>query len=462
MPFDAPTITAEVFRDESARVMARDDAESGSTTRDIFDNERLQQVAYVAMPGDGVVNFGWRDVHAIDPGLLRALVDALGAAIRRAALAERERSALTEVQRALLPEIRVPNGAAIATRYEPAADVMRLGGDWYDVFAIDEHRIGVAVGDVVGHGLTAAAAMGKLKSAVRALATVIADPVELLDHLDEFAMDQPPMIAATVFFGVLDRAASTLQYCCAGHPPPLLADCDGTVTVLDGGRRTPLGVTVKRPPAARAAGHVTIAADETLLLYTDGLVERRGQSIDVGIARLAQLLEKEHERSVDALADILLGELLPSDRRDDTALVCLRFVTPRSRTHTWHVPSNFRAVGSFRRDLARWLEDLEVRADVRAEIGLVASEAVANAIEHGYRNDPTREVVVDAEVGETIEMTIRDEGEWIPPVRRPDRGRGLSIMESLTDDVTVDASTSGTVVRLTRDLRRPPAPAGVP
>lgn len=453
IPFASPTLTAETFRTGTVRVVGRDEAEAGSTTSAIFEAEELRTVAYVPMPADGIVNFGWRTRRSFDATVLRAAVEALGAAIRRTALAERERSALTEVQRALLPEIIVPSGAAIATRYEPAADVMRLGGDWYDVFAIDERRIGLAVGDVVGHGLSAAAAMGKLKAAVRALATVVADPFELLDRVDDFAATHPPMMAATLFFGVFDRADSTLQYCAAGHPPPLIADRSGGVTLLEGGRRAPLAVVTKRSPGTRSPGRATLRPDETLVLYTDGLVERRGQSIDVGIRQLAEALAREHARSVDALADALLGELLPAVRRDDTALVCLRFVTAQSRTHTWHVPSKLSAVSRFRRDLASWLEQLDVPASVRADVGLVASEAVANAIEHGYRGDPSFEVVVDAEVGDCIEMTIRDEGEWIPPVRRPDRGRGLPIMESLADSVTVEPSGTGTVVRLVRDLR---------
>ncbi|KRE52507.1 PP2C family protein-serine/threonine phosphatase [Phycicoccus sp. Soil748] len=239
---------------------------------------------------------------------------------------EAERRLGVAVQSAMLPAA-VPEAVlervAVAVRYRPASAALSVGGDWYDVTDIGDGRVAVAVGDVVGHGLVAASVMGQLRSALAALTVADVGPPQALAALDQIARHNPNATASTAVKVVLDPHLGFAAYSSAGHLPPLMVHPDGTVEALDAALGPPLAVTtdIERRPL----GTATLAPGSTLLLYTDGLVERRGEDLDVGIARLSRVLAEHRSLDVEELADRLLLELTAEDGlRDDVALVLLR------------------------------------------------------------------------------------------------------------------------------------------
>ena len=229
------------------------------------------------------------------------------------------------LQRAMLPGTALPRHDFAAVRYQPAASFLNVCGDWYDLIDLDEDRLAAAVGDVVGHGLEAAGVMGQLRSALSAAIRATGRPADALTTLAQHAHTVEGALATTAVQAVIDRAAHTVTYSCAGHPPPLLAHPDGTVEPLDTATDPPLAASDDTIPRTQATVSYTPGA--TLVLYTDGLIERRGEDIDHGLHRLTHSLKHHHTLPPEPLADAILTDLVPAPRRgpdDDTALVIIR------------------------------------------------------------------------------------------------------------------------------------------
>ncbi|MBO4253798.1 PP2C family protein-serine/threonine phosphatase [Streptomyces griseorubiginosus] len=236
----------------------------------------------------------------------------------------REREVALALQEAMLPAHRQVGHHAAAVRYRPAIGALNVCGDWYDlVDLVGGNRIGVAVGDVVGHGLAAAGVMGQLRSALSAASRVAVGPAEALNVLGRYAHVVDGAESATAVTTFIDFDAHTITYSSAGHPPPVLVHADGRVEFLDQATDPPLDA---RPdPFPRPEARTTYDDGATLVLYTDGLVERRREDIDTGLARLADSLREHREEDPERLADSVLLELLPpGGATDDTALVIVR------------------------------------------------------------------------------------------------------------------------------------------
>jgi serine phosphatase RsbU (regulator of sigma subunit) len=223
------------------------------------------------------------------------------------------------LQRAVLGPTALPEGFAV--HYEPASGTLEVGGDWYDVVDLPESRYGVVVGDVVGRGLAAAAVMGQLRSAGRALLLESQSPGHVLQALDRFAELVPGAAVSTVFCAVIDREHKTLRYSSAGHPPAILVQADGTSWLLEEAGSLPLAVAdgLVRPEA-----DVHLPDGATLLLYTDGLVERRNEAIDEGTARAVEVLREAPRLEAPQLADVLTDRLLADAPDDDVAFLLYR------------------------------------------------------------------------------------------------------------------------------------------
>ncbi|MFJ4788370.1 PP2C family protein-serine/threonine phosphatase [Streptomyces sp. NPDC088794] len=236
----------------------------------------------------------------------------------------REREVALALQEAMLPARRQVGHHRAAVRYRPAVGALNVCGDWYDlVDLVGGHRIGVAVGDVVGHGLAAAGVMGQLRSALSAASRVAAGPAEALSVLGRYAHVVDGAESATAVTTFIDFDARTITYSSAGHPPPVLVHADGRVEFLDRATDPPLDA---RPvPVPRPEFRTTYAEGATLVLYTDGLIERRHEDIDTGLTRLADSLTRHRTADPETLADAVLLELLPpGGATDDTALVIVR------------------------------------------------------------------------------------------------------------------------------------------
>ena len=237
---------------------------------------------------------------------------------------DRERRVALALQDAMLPASAFAGtGLEVATRYRPAEDALHVGGDWFDVVQLAEDAVAVAVGDVVGKGLRAAAIMGQLRSALSAATHGADGPPEALDTLARYAETIEGAGGTTVVQVRLDRSRDTVRYSRAGHLPPLVMTEDGDASLLDGAGGPPLGAGVEYAPHPKA--EVPFPPRATLVLYTDGLIERRGRSIDDGLAALADAVRRQLALDVEALADAVLDELGHGDGTpDDTVLVIAR------------------------------------------------------------------------------------------------------------------------------------------
>jgi serine phosphatase RsbU (regulator of sigma subunit) len=292
------------------------------------------QVAWIIHRGEDVTEFilshpprreggAFSDVEAIEAELYARAreLQRLNEELRQAHA--REREVAVTLQEAMLHSPHLARHRDTAVRYLPAAESLNVCGDWYEVVDLPENRFAVAVGDVVGHGLEAAAVMGMLRSALSASVRAVEGPARALDCLGLYARYVEGALATTVVQAVVDTRTRRIMYSCAGHPPPILVHLDGTCDLLDQATDPPLGARPRHVPRAQA--DLPYTPGDTLVLYTDGLIERRGEDIDAGLQRLIDALARYARHSPERLADALLAHLgVSSGARDDIALVVLR------------------------------------------------------------------------------------------------------------------------------------------
>ena len=233
------------------------------------------------------------------------------------------------LQRSLLTEPPQLPGVEVAVRYVPAAEAARVGGDWYDAFPLRDGTPVIVIGDVTGHDTAAAAAMGQLRGLLRGVAHAGGgSPAEVLAAFDRAVVDLHPDTLATAALARIELAdgRTRLRWASAGHPPPALVRSASDVQLL-GGHSGELLIGVD-PDVDRTDSTVTLAPGDTVLLYTDGLVERRDATFDAGMSRLVEALGELAERPIEELCDGLLQRMLPTTSQDDVALVALRLAVP--------------------------------------------------------------------------------------------------------------------------------------
>jgi PAS domain S-box-containing protein len=270
-----------------------------------------------------------RTLAAEDRAFLLGFAAQASLALERSQLFEQQRTVAHALQQSLLGQPAPADPRfTVSTLYRPAVRDLEVGGDWYDTFGLPGERLGIVVGDVVGRGLAAASAMGQLRSGLRALAGTGRGPARVLSGLDSFVEQVEPARFATVAYAEVDPATGHATYACAGHLPPLLLTPGGAPQWLMGGRSTPLGVVI--PGSGRGEAEVVLPPGGGLLLYTDGLVERRGEPIDAAIERLRAAVAARPDVPAAELTAALAGELIVSDREDDDVCLLLFSLSPRS------------------------------------------------------------------------------------------------------------------------------------
>lgn len=269
--------------------------------------------------------------HA-DLGFAMKLADRASTSLDNARLYTRERAGALMLQRALMPQhIPEPPGVHIAFRYVPGSAGNEAGGDWFDVTRLAGGRVALVIGDVTGHGLRAAATMGLLRTAVRTLSVLDLPPAQLLQHIDDIATDlahdPDEALMATCVYAVYDPSLRRCVMARAGHVPPLMIQPEPTaeggrsVQVLDMPSGAPLGVGGVKFEEVE----FDVRDGSVLALYTDGLIETRGQDISDGLKRLCSQLSQPHT-SLEAACDSVLGILDPGIEQDDVALLLAQFV----------------------------------------------------------------------------------------------------------------------------------------
>ncbi|GAA0430979.1 hypothetical protein Aca07nite_17540 [Actinoplanes capillaceus] len=376
------------------------------------------------------------------------LADRAALALENARLYEQERAIARTLQRSLLAA-DVPGADsrfALETHYQAAAQDLEVGGDWYDAFLITANKLAVVVGDVVGRGIDAATTMGQLRSAIRALATAENGPARLLEGLDRFCERVESARMATVVYAEIDLLSGELAYATAGHLPLLLHEPAGPPQYLMQARSAPLGS--RAGDRRRVEDRIRLTGGSRLLLYTDGLIERRGRGLDRGF----EILAREFSRLRDAplkgltagLADILVGR----DHGDDVCMLCLSLGTEERLERS--IGADPVQISRLRADMRGWMAGHGIDPDCLNAVLLASSEAVANAIEHGYRDDPFGMVDVSATISaDAVEVRVSDHGTWRGPGADLARGRGLQLIYESMDEVSFDQD-EGTTVTMRR------------
>ncbi|GIJ46497.1 histidine kinase [Virgisporangium aliadipatigenens] len=387
-----------------------------------------------------------RTFGAEDRALLALLGGYLGQAINRAHRADQQRAVALTLQRSFLGPTDLPDGFAV--RYEPAVRPLEVGGDWYDVVALPDGRIALVVGDCVGSGLPAATAMGQLRSACRALLLQSAGPAQTLTALDRFAALVPDAFCSTLLCGVLDPRDGTLRYSSAGHPPGIVVHQDGTAAPMDGARSVPLAAApgIERPEAT-----VTLTPGALLLLYTDGLAERRGEAMSQGIAAVSAALVGHRLAPIDPLVDAIMEEFRPAQGYfDDVAVLAYRRLGQDATRLAHSFGSTPAELAPVRQALRSWTERLGLGRQVSSNLLIAVGEACANAIEHAHRFDARRSLLSGWCDGDDVHVVITDSGRWRPSGSNPDpdRGHGLRLIRGLVPGSTIDSTQAGTTVRL--------------
>ncbi|MEU0220537.1 SpoIIE family protein phosphatase [Streptomyces sp. NPDC006265] len=369
--------------------------------------------------------------------------------IDKAVLYGREAYIADELQRTMLPEtLPRPTGVRLASRYLPAAETARVGGDWYDAIPLPGSRVALVVGDVMGHSMTSAAIMGQLRTTAQTLAGLDLPPQEVLHHLDEQAQRLGVDRMATCLYAVYDPVSHRITIANAGHPPPVLLHLGGRAEVL----RVPAGAPIGVGGVDFEAVELDAPAGATLLLYTDGLVESRLRDVWTGIEQLreklaavAQLTGPDHPPPLEALCDEVLDMLGPGDRDDDIALLAARFdgIAPSDVAYWFLEPEDAapgRARRLARRALQRW--GLEELSD---SVELLVSEVVTNAVRYASRPVTLRLLRTDV-----LRCEVGDDVPQLPRLRQAratdEGGRGLYLVNRMARRWGATRLSTGKVV----------------
>ncbi len=382
---------------------------------------------------------------------LETVADMAAQSLDRARLYERERDVARALQMALLPSA-LPELDDVVTeaRYVAGGAGVSVGGDWYDVLRFADGRVGLLIGDAAGRGVEAATLMGKVRHAAAALAMDRESPAAVLTRVNEYLHNiSSRRTMLTCCYAVLDRDRGLLRYASAGHPPPIVVE-DGEPQFLSHGRGVPLGVI---PTASYTDAVYKLHGAATIVLYTDGLIERRGETIDVGLERLLDAV-RGNDADVKELCDHLTRLLLGDGSEDDVALLAARVqsVASMSRLHL-ELPADSRRLHELRARVTRWLTDAGVAHGVIPDIVIALNEAASNSMLHAYTNMPRRGHVHVSLAIDDNELTavVSDDGRWRDAHREHD-GRGLGLMHSLMNDVRVERADHGTRVHLVRAI----------
>ncbi|MDI5964507.1 SpoIIE family protein phosphatase [Streptantibioticus silvisoli] len=463
----APGPAGDALRDRVPKLIAsREELDAAHPSMDVssVDGESwlfLPLIASGRPTGCCVLRFDRpRTLGEEERTLLMALSGLVAHALERARLYDEEHSRADKLQRGLLPQT-LPALPAVtpAARYVPADTGSQVGGDWYDVIPLSAERVALVVGDVMGHGLTEAVTMGRLRTAVRTLTDPEIPPDELFARLGVMVADLGDSAYATCLYAVYDPTNRSLAYASAGHPPPAVRLPDGTVRFLEMQPDPPLGAGV--PPFS--VNETVLPPESLLVLYTDGLVEAPGSGIEAGMDRLAARIAGRPDGPgpgepggvpLGVLCDSLTSGVLPPGRRTDDAavLAVLTHGLPERDVACWELPQDPVAAGQARehvRDqLDAWsLDHLAMTTE------LLVSELVANVVRHA--SGPARLRMIR---GRTLICEVSDDSLTTPRVRHAsdtdEGGRGLQLVASLSHRWGTRYTDSGKCI-WTEQLRSP-------
>jgi serine phosphatase RsbU (regulator of sigma subunit)/anti-sigma regulatory factor (Ser/Thr protein kinase)/PAS domain-containing protein len=385
-----------------------------------------------------------------DQLLLAEFADRVAMALDNARMYANERRISTAMQARLLPaDLHQPYGMRVDGTYLPCDDDLRIGGDWYDAFELYDGRLAVTVGDVTGHGATAAAMMGTLRQTIRAALLGGATANEALALANDVVYrDEPAM--ATAFVGLVDTIRMTIESATAGHPAPFVISDDGIRTVDALG--PPLGA---RELLNVENARTTLPDRGALVLYTDGLIEYGRDAVE-GLRALRASLERWRDDGMAGDARDLASIVLSGNpRSDDAAMLLVRFAPVEELDLTIESSPSQSEVA--RRALQRFASGWGLDPERAADLVLASCEAVNNAIEHAYGGTSGVIRIRGRGDGERIHVVVEDAGRWSDAPSHEDRGRGLLIMGALSGELSVAREQTGTSVQMSFDSVAAPA-----
>jgi len=370
----------------------------------------------------------------------------------------RERSIASTLQRDLLPR-RLPDapGVTLAAHFSAGGEGTAVGGDWFDAFPLPGGRLGLVIGDVAGRGIAAAARMGQLRSVARAYAIEGHPPAEVISRLNLYHHALRVDDMTTLVYAIVEPDRGMLRVVNAGHPPPALAVPGGPARLLEGSCPA-LGIAeICEPPEIA----VEFPSGATLGLFTDGLIERRREPIDCGLARLLGAMSDAGE-DIEALREHVVATCIgPEPVDDDVTALFVRAEPVLGANVRFSLTPDPSALAALRRMLRRWLTEMGAERDEMAAIVMAANEAWQNAIEHGHGFAPVPVSVRFEREDHEVVVRVRDAGGRGTPPGDPDRGRGIDLMRGLMDETSLDlGSHRGGVAILRRRLRLPAPAAG--
>ncbi|MFK3984374.1 SpoIIE family protein phosphatase [Micromonospora sp. NPDC050397] len=381
---------------------------------------------------------------------------------------EQARDVIDALQRELLPAgLPVLPGVEVAASYLLANTETAAGGDWFDAIVLAGGQVALVVGDVVGHGLAASATMGQLRVLLRERLLATGDLLTALEALNSAASWIPGARAATVCVVLLDPVTGELSYCTAGHPAPLLLTAEGDGRFLPTTGAGPLGVGGAF--TAEVTGTATLDPGTTVLLYTDGIIERPGRSLSQASVELAQA-------AADIAADRALRDdgLLPAERvctqtlelltrltghTDDITLLAGRRVDPPEPLRLTLSSNGADQLRLLRTRTSRWLAACGADPVDESAVRHALAELVTNSLEHAYPDhadeSATCEITVTLHPDGHLRARVRDHGTWREPRPSPDRGLGLRLTAAMVDNLCVDHDEYGTTATVEHALTRP-------
>ncbi|WNM42892.1 SpoIIE family protein phosphatase [Micromonospora halotolerans] len=387
-----------------------------------------------------------REGGSTEQAALTELARLVGVRLENARLYEAEHRIATTLQHSLLPRTlpQLP-GAVVASRYLPGSAEVEIGGDWYDVIGTPDDELVLVIGDVVGKGVRAAAAMGQLRNALRAYVLEGYDPGEALTRLNRLVGSTEGGSFATVVCLRFSPRTGRLRYASAGHPPPLLIRRGHAVFLHDRALGPPVGAI---PGTVYRTVDAALAPGGRLLLYTDGLIEDRRAGIDAGLGQLRADAITRGEHVAD-LVDAVVERVAGRTRHDDVAVLALE-ATELNR-FALRLPADPTRLSVLRKRLEDFLIAHHVGETDLFDLTVAISEAAANAIEHPVAPaEPTIGVEVTIE-DRTVTATVRDSGRWKESTGSTFRGRGLALIQAL-GEMTVTRTDAGTELVLRRRL----------
>lgn len=368
-------------------------------------------------------------------------------------------SIIETMHRALLPaDLPVLPDLDVSGAYLMMAEESASRGDWFDAAPLPNGHLGLAVGDVVGRGVEAAAAMSRLRTMATELLVETTDVVTTLERLDDYAARRPEAYGATVCVGVLDPTSGRLSYATAAHPAPLMVGASPRPSVLPHTGGGPLGSRIRSE-----AGQAVMEMGDMIIMFTDGLIAHPAQPWTIGLNALAELARELMELPavgrddlvVERVCQGLISTLGETCDHDDAVVLAVQR-HPATQDLDVTVPSRRDMLAHLRSSIHAWGRRLHLTDSDQYALEFVISEAAANSIDHGY--DGTSGPV-HAQAGLTgtgsVELTVDDQGSWVEPQQRLDgSGLGLSMIQDLTDDLLVAPHDFGTTVTMRRRLRR--------